>query len=151
MPSIDIVLFLTWKAFRNWTILSYVSASSTWGCSRRKTVNNNTLLLTTGSSSLRSSCKIKMKSRTVARKFSTGTLQFCGEAFRLFGGLEVIKLTKTLLIYSVSRFNLGVLELCAGGLSPRNHPRGNGTDEIFDCSQPDVKHASSIRLLRFNI
>jgi len=45
--------------------------------------------------------------RTVARKFNRGALQVCG-------GLD-IKLTKTPLIYSVSRFNLG-------GLSPPKPP-----------------------------
>jgi len=33
-------------------------------------------------------------------------------------GLDIIKLTRIPLIYSVSRFNLGGLELCLGGLSP---------------------------------
>jgi len=39
--------------------------------------------------------------------FNRGAKQFCGGAFRLCGRLEIIKLTKTPLIYSVSRFNLG--------------------------------------------
>jgi len=39
--------------------------------------------------------------KTVARKFSTGGL--CSSA----GGIDFTKLTKTPLIYSVSRFNLG--------------------------------------------
>ena len=51
--------------------------------------------------------------RTVARKLSTGGL--CSSA----GGLDIIKLTKTPLIYRVSRFNLEGLELCLGGISPR--------------------------------
>ena len=53
---------------------------------------------------------------SVARKFSTGRL--CSSAWGLFvcaGGLDIINLTKTQLIYSVSRFNLGGLELCLGG------------------------------------
>jgi len=41
-------------------------------------------------------------------------LQFFGVALRLFGGLEIIKLTKTSLIYSVSRFNLGGLAALIG-------------------------------------
>jgi len=55
-------------------------------------------------------------SRTVARKFSIGGL--CSSAGGLcvcLGGLDIIKLTKAPLIYSVSRFNLGGLELCLGG------------------------------------
>jgi len=46
--------------------------------------------------------------RTVAKKFSIGGL--CSSA----GGLDIIKLSKISLIYSVSRFNLGGLELCLG-------------------------------------
>jgi len=55
--------------------------------------------------------------RTVARKFSIGGL--CSSA----GGLDITKLTKTPLIYSVSRFNLGGL----GAAKPTKDPRGNGT------------------------
>ena len=51
--------------------------------------------------------------------FNRGALQFCG-GVRLCGGLDIIKLTKTPLIYSVSRFNLG-------GLSPPKPPRDDGT------------------------
>jgi len=56
--------------------------------------------------------------RTVARKFLIGGL--CGSAGGLCacaGGLDIIKLTKTPLIYSVSRFNLGGLKLCLGVLN----------------------------------
>jgi len=35
--------------------------------------------------------------------------------------------TKTPLIYSVLRFNVGALELCLVGLSPPKPPRGDGT------------------------
>jgi len=49
--------------------------------------------------------------RTVARKFSIGGICVCAR------GLDIIKLTK-ILIYSVSRFNLGGLELCLGGKAP---------------------------------
>ena len=45
---------------------------------------------------------------------------------RLCGGLD-IKLTKTPLIYNVSRFNLGVLGTLFGGLRPPKPPRGDGT------------------------
>jgi len=34
------------------------------------------------------------------------------------GGLNIQKIDKTQLIYSVSYFNLGGLKLCFGGLSP---------------------------------
>ena len=44
------------------------------------------------------------------------------------GGLTFQKLTKTQLIYSVSCFNLGGLELCLGGLSPQKLPRGDGAE-----------------------
>ena len=49
----------------------------------------------------------------------------CSSAKRLFvcaGGLDIIKLTKTPLIYSVSRFSFGGLELCLAGLSPPKPP-----------------------------
>ena len=36
-----------------------------------------------------------------------GALRFCGGLCVCAGGLNIIKLTKTQLIYSVSRFNLG--------------------------------------------
>jgi len=61
--------------------------------------------------------------RTVARKFSKGGL--CSSAGGLFvcaGGLAITKLTKTPLIYSVSRFNLGGLGVLFGGLSPPKPP-----------------------------
>jgi len=48
-------------------------------------------------------------SRTVARKSSIGVFTFV---------LDILKLTKTPLMYSVSYFNLGGLEYCLGGLSP---------------------------------
>jgi len=51
---------------------------------------------------------------------------FNRRALRLFGGIDIIKLTKTLLIYSVSRFNLGGLEVCLGGISPPNPPVATG-------------------------
>jgi len=38
------------------------------------------------------------------------------------GSIEIIKITKTPLIYSVSRFHLGGLELCLGRLSPPKPP-----------------------------
>jgi len=54
--------------------------------------------------------------------FNRGALQFCGGALRLCGGLDVIKLSKIPLIYSVSRFNLGGLELFLGGDKPTTAP-----------------------------
>jgi len=45
----------------------------------------------------------------------------------LFGGLDIIKITKTQLIYSVSRFNLGGLGALFGRSQPTKDPRGDGT------------------------
>jgi len=70
--------------------------------------------------------------RTVGRKqkvFNRGASQFFGGALRLCSGLDTTKLTKTLLIYSVSRLNLGGGALF-GGLSPPKPPSGNGTDSV---------------------
>jgi len=61
--------------------------------------------------------------RTVTRKFSIGGL--CSSAEGLFvcaGGLDIIKLTKTPLIYSVSRFNLGEIGALFGGDKPTKAP-----------------------------
>jgi len=66
--------------------------------------------------------------KTVARKFSIGGL--CSSAGGLLvcvGGIDIIKLTKTPLIYSVSPFSLGGLGALFGGLSLPKPPRGNGT------------------------
>jgi len=38
------------------------------------------------------------------------------------GGLDITKLTKTPLIYSVSHFNSGGLELCLGGKTHQSSP-----------------------------
>ena len=58
--------------------------------------------------------------RTVARKFSIGRL--CGSArggcVCAGGGLDIIKLTKTPLFYSISRFNLRGLGALFGGAKP---------------------------------
>jgi len=55
--------------------------------------------------------------RTVASKYSIGELCVC------LVGLDITKLTKTPLIYSVSRFNLGGVELCLGrGLAHQSSP-----------------------------
>ena len=65
--------------------------------------------------------------RTVARKFSIGGL--CSSTGGLCvgaGGLDIIKLTKILLIYSVSRLNLGGLKLCLGRISPPKPPVATG-------------------------
>ena len=45
-------------------------------------------------------------------------------------GLDIIKLTKTPLIYSVSRFNLEGLGALFGGISTPNPLRGAGTGLI---------------------
>jgi len=46
--------------------------------------------------------------RTIARNFSIGGLCVCA------GWLDILKIDKTPLIYSVSCFNIGGLELCLG-------------------------------------
>jgi len=53
--------------------------------------------------------------RTLARKFSIGGLCDSSGGFAIVRGLHIIKLTKTPLIHSVARLNLGDLELCLGG------------------------------------
>ena len=56
---------------------------------------------------------------TVARKFSIrGLCSTAGELFVCAGGLDIIKLTKPPLIYSVSRFSLGGLGALFGGDKP---------------------------------
>jgi len=63
--------------------------------------------------------------RTVARKFSIGVLQFCGGLFVCAGGLDITQLTKTLIIYSVSRFNLGAWSF-VWGAKPTKAPVATG-------------------------
>jgi len=63
-------------------------------------------------------CAIQNRRQKV---FNRGALQLCG-GLCFCGGLTFQKLTKTPLIYSVSSFNLGSLELCLGGLSPPKPP-----------------------------
>jgi len=73
--------------------------------------------------------------------FNRRALQFCGGLFLCAWGLDIIKLTKTPLIYSVSRFNLGCLGLCSGELSPPKPPRGDGaglTSENPLLTSPEV-------------
>jgi len=65
--------------------------------------------------------------RTVARKFTIGRL--CDSARGLCVcavGLDIIKLTKTPLIYSASRFKLGGLGALFGGVSPPKTPGATG-------------------------
>jgi len=56
--------------------------------------------------------------RTVARKSSVGGLYICTV------GLDILKFEQTPLFYSASYFNVRSLELCLGGLSPLERPRG---------------------------
>ena len=57
--------------------------------------------------------------RTVARKFSIRGLCSSAEGLCVCaGGLDMMKLTKIPLIYSVSRFNLGDLGALFGGAKP---------------------------------
>jgi len=85
--------------------------------------------------------------RTVARKFSIGGLGVsAGGLWICAVGLDILKIDKTELIYSVSCFNLGVLELFLRGLSPQK------LISLFKC----VKHVKfnktvrSVKLKRFN-
>jgi len=55
--------------------------------------------------------------------FNRGVLQFCG-------GLEIIRLTKTPHVDSVSRFNLGWLGTLFGGAKPTKPRSGDGTAYI---------------------
>ena len=70
-----------------------------------------------------------------------GALQFCGVALRLCGGVD-IKLTKTPLMCSASRFNLGGLGALFEGDKPiKAPPLGDGTGcEQSDCLTIVVKH-----------
>ena len=53
--------------------------------------------------------------------FNRGALRFCGRLWVCAGGLDTPKITKSQLIYSLSCFTLGDLELCLGtGLSSRS-------------------------------
>ena len=63
--------------------------------------------------------------RNVARKFSIGGLCVC------FRGLDIMKLTKTPLIYSVSHFSLWGLELCLGRISKKKSPVATGLGRRF--------------------
>jgi len=63
--------------------------------------------------------------RTVARKYSVGGLYVCA------GGLDILIFDKTSLIYSVSYFNLGGLELCLEGLSSTKSPVAMGLNATF--------------------
>jgi len=89
----------------------------------------------------RSPCRIQTPGRPVSyiggwaqnrrqKVFNWAALQFCGEAFHLCGGLVTIKLTKTPLIYSVSRFNLGVWSFVRG-LSPPKTPVATGLSRLW--------------------
>jgi len=62
--------------------------------------------------------------RTVARKSSIGGFTF------VQGCLAFEKLTKTPLIYSISYFNSGVLEVCFAGLSPPKPPVATGLNIV---------------------
>jgi len=64
--------------------------------------------------------------RTVAKLFSMGGFEVLRGSLRLCGGLDIIKLGKISLIYSVSRCNLGFLELCLGRAKPTKAPVATG-------------------------
>ena len=84
-----------------------------------------TILRSLGEKLIRS---LRQSSRTFARKFLIrGLCSSAGGGVRLCGGLDFIKLTKTPLIYSVSRFNLGGLGALFGGDKPTKAPRGDET------------------------
>jgi len=59
--------------------------------------------------------------------FNRGLCSSAGGFAFVRGGLDIIKWNKILLIYSVSRFSLGGLELCLGGLSSPKPPCADGS------------------------
>jgi len=68
-------------------------------------------------------------SRTVARTFSIGGLCSSAGGFSFVSEeLDIIKLTKTPLIYSVSRFNLKGLGAFFGGYAHQSPPVAAGLD-----------------------
>jgi len=76
--------------------------------------------------------RVKVHCRTVARKFSIGGL--CSSAGGLcvcLGGLDIIKLTKTPLIYSASPFNLEGLGALFGGAKTTKPPPWRWDWRIF--------------------
>ena len=54
-------------------------------------------------------------------------------------GLDIEKLIKLTMIYSVSYFDLGGLVRCLGRLSPPKPPRGDGTGLVSIVSMPAVR------------
>ena len=68
--------------------------------------------------------------------FYRGASWFCGRLCVCAGGLDIIKLNKTSLIYSVSRFNLAGLGALFGGAKLTKALRGDGTG----LGQPLSKH-----------
>ena len=70
--------------------------------------------------------------RIVARKFSTG-------------GLGIIKLTKTPLIYSVSCFNFEGFGALYGGSKPTKSPRSDGT--VFNKTSSAMFASSAFMLV----
>jgi len=66
------------------------------------------------------------------------------------GGLDIIKLTKTPLIYNVSRFNSGGLGALFGELSPPKSPVATGLEgglDIIKLTKPPLIYSVS----RFNL
>jgi len=59
--------------------------------------------------------RYELSCRTVARKFSIGGLCVCA-------GVDIPKLNKTQLVYSISRFNFGGLGALLGGPKPTKAP-----------------------------
>ena len=65
------------------------------------------------------------------------------------GCLTFQKLTKNLLIYSVSYFNLGVLGLCFGGLSPPKPPVTTGLNIVqYDLALSFTRDLGTTRYIR---
>ena len=80
---------------------------------------------------------IYVSSRTVARKFSIGGFAVLRGGFAFVrGGLDIVKLTKTPLIYSVSGFNVRGLGALFGGISP-----------LYACLTCSSAHASILHPL----
>ena len=65
----------------------------------------------------------------------------------------IVKIDETLMIYSVSYFNLGGLEHCFGGVAHQHLPRGDRTgwssDQHYKQTGGEIETIHTPRLIRF--